>query len=1048
MKPYILRTILLMALAFPPLITDAQNINEPKIIENTKLNSLIAKKEYFNAILKIDTLLSQESQKNITDILYLSERQLLCYSKLSYQIDFEERFNYTRHQIKHSDRKNLYYNKFLITSANGYLHFEKFNKCRNLLNNIKTSKIIDENDLELYHLTYALVKDRDNKENSLLRHMYGHSVSEGLHEKGFEYITGLTTVSNTSKIKILENYTAEKINLFQKIDPDLDAFIGEDFWNSLLKGISEIKGPAFDHRMLYYYYRGNYELRKGNITISKYLYSMIYSMEFDSFTPFENQIFKSYGSQNIQISYLYNKLKIAQPFEKTDFEIFNIIAMNHSLIRASPGRYDSLIKIAIFFLDNTNKYETEKYQLAINTAKMLLYISEYGYDSNNNFTSLPSYNSIHLTLVNYLIEEQQIWCHNIRTLENLFELKAQIYNQMPDKSIDENKNYKPYDSAFFYSMWSIDSHKNSIKYSDLNRLGIINEACTNILNQVPSTSYDTTFHQYLKNEIIRNTVIAYYTCLFKFRSEFTHRVTRDIWDRDFFSKSLNLISTDLYKTDTAIRNSLITSGYYNSTMSWLLSTNNVTTYLLADIFNPSRHLGKYYDYKTLKKVNASTFKNQYIEFIDSQIIKWNTDQNIQKADILAKQLRPNPIFRHYHNNQLWLKWTDTQKNLQPNESVIYILTDQIDNYIRFQVLFFDKKSKYVNNFFTRFYDNEICFNPRSIGSIYRDTGQLCLFQIIEKIGRTHTKNYVLYSGAAANINYQIIGKFNRPQKDALIPYTLIPCEHTKSIKNHNNSKNSKINAALFIGDLDYSKVSFQDESQMSNTYEITRSNRSSQKGMAWDRLPATKIEIENCNKIIDCPSKKIFQGSNINTDSIASWTSSNKNYILHIATHGYNTISKQDVNSDPIFSIFSNENSNYQIHPLLETGIVLSNANAGERNSICAAIDIIKMNLSNCQLCILSACNSGTTKITIDGQNHGLKRALKIAGVKNIITALWPIPDEETSIFFSTFYKHLNQSQNIQLAFSETQIEMSQKYDFYYWGAFILDNLQTNSIIL
>jgi hypothetical protein len=1024
----------------------SQSLNNEALI---KVDYYIEKKEYFNAIFKIDSLFI--FQKTTSDLLYLSDRQLFCYSKLKYELDFENRLHFTLKHLTHSDKRSLSYEKFLITAANGYLNFNKFKKARQLLKKVKISKIKDINDLELYNITFALLSDRNNHENSLLRHMYGHSVSEGLHEKGFQYISNLTNVPKSSKIRILETYTAEKVTLFRSIDPDLDAFIGEDFWNALFKCIDIVKGPAFDNKMLYYFYRGEYELRKGNTSISQYFFSLIYKMNFDSFTAYENQLFKKNSSKEVQISFLYNKLKNGLPFEKSDLEIFTILAMNHPMIRAIPDRYDSLIKIAIFFLDNINKYETEKYQLAINSAKLLLYFSEYGYDSGNNFTSLPSYNSIHLSLVNYLIEEQQIWCHNIKTLENLFELKSQIYNQMPNKTIDEKKKYNPFDSAIYYAMWAINNHKNTTKYSELNRLNILNDACINSLIYNRLTGNDTAFNeyiqQYLKNEIIRNTGIAYYTCLFKFRSEFTHRVTRDIWDRNFFSSSTNLISKDLQRVDTSLRNSLERGGYYNSTMSWLLSTNNVSTYLLSDIFNPSKHLKSYYNYRTFEKVDASTFKKEYIEFIDSQIIKWTTDQNIQNADKLANHLRANPIFRNYHNHQLYLKWEDIQNNLLPNESVIYVLPNQFDNFIRFQILFFDNVSKYVNTYFTRFYDYDVCFNPKSIGSIYRDTGDLCLYQIMEKIGHNHSKNYVLYSGQASNINYQIIGKFNRPRADAIIQYNLTTCEHTKSIKDQVTPKYSTINSALFIGDLDYSSAKFQSSSESSESYVITRGNRSSQKGMAWERLPATKTEIENCNSIIQCPVKKIFQGNNIYTDSIAKWTASNKNYILHIATHGYNTISKIEVNSNTFFSAFSNENSNYQLHPLLETGIALSNANIGERNSICAAIDIIKMNLSQCQLCVLSACNSGTTKITIDGQNHGLKRALKIAGVKNIITSLWSVPDEETSIFFTTFYKNLNIYNNIQIAFTETQHELSKIYDFYYWGAFILDNFQTKPIL-
>jgi len=1013
----------------------------------TTIEELISRKEYFNAIFKIDTLL--KSEQGITDLTYFSERQLFCFTKLSYELDFNDRFYSTYNKIRFNHKKNEYFQKFLITSANGFLHFEKTKKCRHLLNKVRISALQTEDELESYHLVVALSRDKIRKEETIFRHAFGHSVSEGLHEKGFDYITRLHKIPKTLKISILEAYIDQKMSLFKQIDPDLDAFIGEDFWSCLLNSLIAVKGSDVNLHMLYYLERANYELRKGNISLANYFLDNIYELEYDSFTDFEMNKFRPYRNEDVQISFLHSKIKSGKQFTTSDFEIFTILSMNHSYLRQTWGSYDSLIQIAIYFLDHTNKFETETYQLAINSAKLLLYFSEYGYDHHGQFTSLPTYNDIHLKLVNYLIKEQQIWCHDPRTLTNLYELKAQAYNQMPNKYERTSQTFLPHDSAYEYAQLALDKNRN-LNYSDLNKISTKNNACINILNIKNSKiAYynDTLVRKYLISQIINETGRAYYSCLFKFRSEYAHRVSRDIWDRDFFSKSFNYLSSDIDKADSSTRDSLVLYGYYNYSMNWLLSTGNITTYLISDIFNTSNHLKHYYDFKTLKKINAIDFKNQYLQFIDSQIICWNTDQNVKKADLLAKQLRANPSFRHYHNNQLWLKWTDIQKKIQLNDGLIFVLPEQVNNYIRFQILYFDKTATYVNCKFTRYYDREVCFNPKAIGSVYRDTGSLCLYQIIEKIGTNHSNNYLLHSGEAANINYQIIGRFKRPKEETLISYRLIPCEHTRAIKKQKEIGKTEISSALFVGNLDYSKPNFYDNSDQENNYVITRGDRSSQKGMAWESLPATKVEIENSSSVLNCTTKKILQGNTINTDSIAKWTSTNKNYILHIATHGYNTLTKQNNTSNPVLNVFSNENSNYKIHPLLETGLVLSNANSGERNSICAAIDIIKMNLSSCQLCVLSACNSGTTKITIDGQNHGLKRALKIAGVKNVITSLWPIPDEETSIFFMTFYRNLNLSRNIQTAFRNTQIELSKTYDFYFWGAFILDNFETDPII-
>jgi CHAT domain-containing protein len=61
-----------------------------------------------------------------------------------------------------------------------------------------------------------------------------------------------------------------------------------------------------------------------------------------------------------------------------------------------------------------------------------------------------------------------------------------------------------------------------------------------------------------------------------------------------------------------------------------------------------------------------------------------------------------------------------------------------------------------------------------------------------------------------------------------------------------------------------------------------------------------------------------------------------------------------------------------------------------------------------------------------------------MAGVKYLIMSLWQVPDNETSEFMTQFYGRLLLTKDIQRSFNETQSEMRQKYDPYYWAAFVL----------
>ena len=52
--------------------------------------------------------------------------------------------------------------------------------------------------------------------------------------------------------------------------------------------------------------------------------------------------------------------------------------------------------------------------------------------------------------------------------------------------------------------------------------------------------------------------------------------------------------------------------------------------------------------------------------------------------------------------------------------------------------------------------------------------------------------------------------------------------------------------------------------------------------------------------------------------------------------------------------------------------------------------------------------------------------------------SLWQVPDKETEEFMVTFYTKLLKIKDIRKSFNETQKEMRQKYDPYYWAAFVL----------
>ena len=113
----------------------------------------------------------------------------------------------------------------------------------------------------------------------------------------------------------------------------------------------------------------------------------------------------------------------------------------------------------------------------------------------------------------------------------------------------------------------------------------------------------------------------------------------------------------------------------------------------------------------------------------------------------------------------------------------------------------------------------------------------------------------------------------------------------------------------------------------------------------------------------------------------------------------------------------------------------------GVLGGILTANDIARLDLSQTDLVVLSACKSGQGKATAEGL-YGLQRAFKKAGVGTLVMSLWNVSDKTASEFMVTFYERLTDSRNAwnkRKAFEETKELMRKKYpDPFHWAAFVM----------
>jgi CHAT domain-containing protein len=98
---------------------------------------------------------------------------------------------------------------------------------------------------------------------------------------------------------------------------------------------------------------------------------------------------------------------------------------------------------------------------------------------------------------------------------------------------------------------------------------------------------------------------------------------------------------------------------------------------------------------------------------------------------------------------------------------------------------------------------------------------------------------------------------------------------------------------------------------------------------------------------------------------------------------------------------------------MLLCGLALAGANLppdarGEAPGILTAEEIALMDLPNCELAVLSACETSLGRRQRAGQGlASLQQALHAAGVRTAITSLWSVPDEATRELMTDFYRRI-----------------------------------------
>ncbi|MBR1807992.1 MAG: CHAT domain-containing protein [Paludibacteraceae bacterium] len=184
----------------------------------------------------------------------------------------------------------------------------------------------------------------------------------------------------------------------------------------------------------------------------------------------------------------------------------------------------------------------------------------------------------------------------------------------------------------------------------------------------------------------------------------------------------------------------------------------------------------------------------------------------------------------------------------------------------------------------------------------------------------------------------------------------------------------------------------------------------------WRDLQNTVHEINNVSRVLTDAGYYVSKFTRKEADKKSFLAMSGKKIgIIHIATHGFS------------FRITDDDS------PFGASGILLANGNCAfsgdsvyftKCDGVLLANEVDTMHLPDTRLVVLSACRSGFGTVIADNV-VGMQSALRYAGAEAVMTSLWDVNDEATSLLMSTFYhEYLTTRKSLQESLRTAQAEI------------------------
>lgn len=217
---------------------------------------------------------------------------------------------------------------------------------------------------------------------------------------------------------------------------------------------------------------------------------------------------------------------------------------------------------------------------------------------------------------------------------------------------------------------------------------------------------------------------------------------------------------------------------------------------------------------------------------------------------------------------------------------------------------------------------------------------------------------------------------------------------------------------------------FQQRSTTSLSRKLLATSAKSE-GQTWDwdmpnlsRLPRTRDEVEYIASLIPKERRRLYLGKD-STEKAFKQEPLNKYRWIHLATH----------------SLIDERNPG-------RSAVVLALDADNDEDGVLRATEIVDLDL-NCDMVILSACETGRGQLSSGEGIIGLSRSFFIAGARSVVVSQWAVSDISTALLMKDFYQQLvNNAAAKPAALREAKLRMlhsgSETRHPYYWAPFVI----------